>query len=543
MKLTCVLVIGFFLSGFAAAANETAVEQGKPFGPYYCQARCLASCLETNLAPTLDDCSKFCPPFDENTPCPREDIECWQTCGVPMSDDQVAPRSVAFVPATLQDDLNEDDSYRITLAWTSSANASVYVVEFYPLNRQPKAGEPNFFRDMTTSLVYAVRKEDKCTVYDARVIAVNSFGISVPSTIFIGLPPDCSNDSFPEHPQVIPPAQPPAELPSNDFVILPAISAPGFVPSGIAPSDAGDFGNIDIPTPPPVPFSVDGSAPMPPRPSISIIDSQNGSGVQIVPINQQIEPMCDQDMFDVQPAPNPLSSSLIDLTVSWLERQSLPALPTPTYFTIRYGPIVRYLVDDGRQDYSIMPGYETIVRTGQQTPGVPDPTRHIDIPGLPRQSLLKVQICAIYEPSTEPLIVWDTLPFRRIDLGALEPFLDLETPVDQTTSINMMPPVDPNNVVPPISTDSDDSDAVAPLVIAVDSGIDQKWSNTFYWVFVMVGVLIILSTASLVFICLRRTCKSGQRSAKVESEKVVYYVNAQPTPPPAFSEVVKVPPV
>jgi len=294
---------------------------------------------------------------------------------------------VAFVPATLQDDLNEDDSYKIMLAWTSAPNASVYVVEFYPLNRQPKAGEPNFFRAMTTSLFYGVRKEDKCIVYDARVIAVNSFGISVPSTIFIGLPPDCSNDSFPVHPQIIAPAQPPADLPSNDFVIVPAISAPGFVPSGIVPSqDGANLTDVDIPTPPPLPFFPDNSAPlmpMPPGPVISIISSQNGSGVQIVPINQQIEPMCDQDMFDVQPAPSPLTSSLIDLTVSWLERQSLPGLPTPTYFTIRYGPMVRYLVDDGRQDYSIMPGYETIVRTGQQTPGVPDPTRHIDIPGLP----------------------------------------------------------------------------------------------------------------------------------------------------------------
>jgi len=157
--------------------------------------------------------------------------------------------------------------------------------------------------------------------------------------------------------------------------------------------------------------------------------------------------------------------------------------------------------------------------------------------------MLKIQVCAIYDPSSEPFIVWDSLPFRRIDLGALEPFLDLETPTDQTINTNVMAPVDPGNVVPPISTDSADPDVVAPLVIAIDTGADQKWSSTFYWIFVMVGILIILSTASMVFMCLRRTCKSGQRSAKaVESEKVVYYVNAQP-PPPAFNEVVKVPPV
>jgi len=530
MKLS-ILVIGFL--GFATAANET-IEQGKPFGPYYCQARCLASCLETNLAPTLDDCAKFCPPFDENTPCPREDIECWQTCGVPNLDNQVAPVSVAFVPATLEDELNEDDSYRITLAWTSAPNASVYVVEFYPLNRQPMGGEPNFFRAMTTSLFYSVRKEDKCIVYDARVIAVNSFGISVPSTIFIGLPPDCSNDSFPEHP-IVTPVQPPADLPNLEIIASPAISAPGFVPDGIASSqDLGSDTNLDdIPTPPPLPFLIDG---------VSIINVQNGSDVQIVAVKQQLPPMCFQDMFDVQPEPNPSSPSLIDLTVSWLERQPLPPLPTPTYFTIRYGPIIRYLVDDGRQDYSIMPGYETIVRTGQETPGVSNPERHIDIPGLQRDSLLKIQVCAIYDPSTEPLIIWDNIPFRRIDLGALEPFLDLETPFDQTTNTNVVPPLDPSNVVPPISTD-DSSESVMPVVIAVDNGIDQRFSNTFYWIFVLVGILIILSTASMVFICLRRTCKSGRTSAKsVENEKVVYYVNAQP-PPPSFSEAVKVPPV
>src|SRR4051812_1435652 len=48
--------------------NVTGVES-IPIGPFYCQARCLASCLEKNLAPTLEECAKFCPKFDNASPC------------------------------------------------------------------------------------------------------------------------------------------------------------------------------------------------------------------------------------------------------------------------------------------------------------------------------------------------------------------------------------------------------------------------------------------------------------------------------------------
>lgn len=38
---------------------------------------------------------------------------------------------------------------------------------------------------MTTSLTYTVRKEDVCVEYSARVVAVNSYGISVPAYTYV----------------------------------------------------------------------------------------------------------------------------------------------------------------------------------------------------------------------------------------------------------------------------------------------------------------------------------------------------------------------
>jgi len=254
-------------------------------------------------------------------------------------------------------------------------------------------------------------------------------------------------------------------------------------------------------------------------------------------------------MFDVQPSPNPVTQSVIDLTVIWLEHQPLPPLPTPLYFAIRYGPIIRYLVDDGHQTNDIMAGYETIVRTGQTPPVTPDPTRHIDIPGMQRNSLMKMQVCALYDSTSEPTIQWDKVPSSRIDLAALEPFLE----VDAISASS--PPNTPNAMIPPdssmfqISPIQQQPDTIpdngqdVPFVITV--GVDSGANSTIYWISVIAGVMIVISTAVLMFMCLRRSCKVGRRGKHMKDhkeEKVVYYVNSQPLPPPTFNDVVKVAP-
>lgn len=78
---------------------------------------------------------------------------------------------------------------------------------------------------------------------------------------------------------------------------------------------------------------------------------------------QPIPANCDVDTLDVQPAPSILGPSLVDLAVSWSERNP-SSIRTPAYYIIRYGPIVRALVEDSRHPQKIVAGQETIQRTG-----------------------------------------------------------------------------------------------------------------------------------------------------------------------------------
>jgi len=249
---------------------------------------------------------------------------------------------------------------------------------------------------------------------------------------------------------------------------------------------------------------------------------------------------------------------LIDLTITWLEHQALPPPPPATYFIIRYGPLIRQLVDDEKQP-EIIPGYETFVRTGQQSvdgPLLVDPTREINVSGLQRSSLLKLQICAIYDPNSEPLIQWASVPSHRVDLAALEPFLELEN----TPTIAPMSSADieeaANNAMGialgPLTVDSASSSSQAtqtdqdqmeiPLIIEVQ--VDQDTSSTLYWITVMAAVMIMMLTGAFVFICLRRMCNSRRRMVKVNTDKEpksFIFVTTPPPPPPTFNEVVKVP--
>jgi hypothetical protein len=689
------IIRGLAQNGPPAARPEpppTPLSQ-KPFGPYYCQAMCLASCLETFLAPNLEDCQKFCPPFDENTPCKPDDADCWRTCGIPAETyTSTAPDATTNVKAVL-DGAQENDPYLIQTGWTAVPNASLYIVEFYPINRTPRPGEKNFFQAMTTSLTYTVLKEDECTEYDARVIAVNAYGISEPTYAYLSAPVPAMNGehfavramqrdpwseemvtvtidySFPlgwpandididglrvaavdcrgplgtrtfgvlDNPAntlnpsfnaiigkvpttaiqlsffqdvvqsnclfqmrvislttrcnttityddnslvapgidfriscgsiegfcndtstLVPPsAEAPIPVPATTLVDSDALNLPGYLPPGISQPPENVSTGQDMPTPPPLPLFIIGESqqapneqPMPPSSgmSVSVIDiAPNGTSIQTMEVPQaMLPPLCDLDMLDVVPSLNPLSQSLVDLTVVWLERQPLPPPPPASYFTIRYGPTIRKLVDDDRQQNEIIPGYETIMRTGQQQLGqsFPDPTRQINMSGIQRGSLLKIQICAIFDANSEPLIQWDSVSSHRIDLAALEPFLDLESnspsPVDiqdaLAAAVNVAMPPAPS---PPPAQATDDDTVDVPVIIAVVN--DPNASAAMYWISVMGGLTLMMLTAVLVFICLRRMCGSRRMVKHLKTKEPMYFVNTVSAPPPTINEVVKVP--
>jgi len=707
LAIVVVIIIGYsmayeyedYVENDTTTTNAPQQLDPRPFGPYYCKARCLASCIEENLAATLDECNDFCPAFDENTPCQADDDQCWRTCGIEPSPENPLPDPPSFTPtSSLDDDQEERDPFLIDAAWLPSNNTSLYIIEFYPLNREPRPGEENFFRAMTTSLTYTVRKEDECTEYDARVISVNSNGISAPANMLITAPrptmvgdehfklrnmqrdpqfPDtitvtvdytmplgwprediaiggvsftaveCKGPivesiealnnatypifvpeqgkssfeiSFPDEvlqsdclfqlriaslitrcnttmefdqtsldaPGIdfrincdtvqgactnltdtteivnVPPAVAPVPLPDDisvptEIEIPATLDAPGYVPPGVGAIEVempvDEINNItdidDMPTPPALPIYVvdmvpDPSAQQQAQPigagnDFTIIDIiPNGSALPLqVESPATLPPMCELEMFDAEPVPNPMAPALIDVLVMWLERQPIPVLPTPHYFAIRYGPLIRNLVQDDRQKPDIIPGFETILRTGQAGAPIPDPTRQITIPNLQRNALLKVQVCAIYNPDTEPLINWDTVGYRRIDLAALENVF--ETQMQNT--VPSVQSVDPIPQAMPTRTDEDshtDELVDVPVVIQVHS--DPRLSSTMYWVTVLAAVMLVLFTALLVFVCLLRMCNSGRRHKKAHGQKTVYYVNTQSAPPPAINEVVKMPP-
>lgn len=69
-----------------------------------------------------------------------------------------APDAVSIVSIVPSDD-EVQDPFLIQLTWAASENASLYIVEFYPLNRQPRPGEDNFFRTVSCFISYTVRRQ------------------------------------------------------------------------------------------------------------------------------------------------------------------------------------------------------------------------------------------------------------------------------------------------------------------------------------------------------------------------------------------------
>jgi len=105
--------------------------------------------------------------------------------------------------------------------------------------------------------------------------------------------------------------------------------------------------------------------------------------------------------------------------------QNLGPRRVPAYFLVRYGPVLRRLVEDTRRPRRIIPGYENVVRAGRPT-GMQrlleaPLEREIKITDVPRNSLIAVQVCAIYDSNIEKMMLWDVIPSQYVDLMALEP--------------------------------------------------------------------------------------------------------------------------
>lgn len=62
------------------------------------------------------------------------------------------PETPSLTPLVHQgSNQKEQDPFLIELGWTAVANASLYIVEFFPRNRQAKPGETNFFQVVSST--------------------------------------------------------------------------------------------------------------------------------------------------------------------------------------------------------------------------------------------------------------------------------------------------------------------------------------------------------------------------------------------------------
>jgi len=716
----------------AAAAADDANGQASgvgvnslPYGPFYCQARCLASCVETNLANSLDECTKFCPPFDSAMPCPPGNADCWRNCGIPPTPrDKPPPPAVNFVMAqhVSSPDQRLQDPFTIELTWDPAPSASLYIVELYPLNRQPRQGENNFFRALTSFPTYMVRKEDECTTYDIRVMPVNAFGIGAPQYTRIeaprptmvggedfhvrhirreptngnfvlvtidylfpapwpvadvdlvglrvkatqcrGMSPqqnkgstDNTGDWYPFYDLLI--GKTPTtsihlaflnDVVKSDCLFQMRISALAtrcntttyFDSNGGANQDSTvgvdfrincrtaegyDCGNsveskppfimiqpadesfvappaVNMPIPPPVPTQIrsgneTASSPIVPEGAFTISQLPQpemhqpsnadgpsvtiGSGninmhqllIDYLAINSQIPipTSCDVETIDVQPSPSMLGPGMVDLTVSWLEKNPM-APRAPSYFVVRYGPIVRTLIEDSRRPHRIIAGHENIVRTGVQPTasqfsqqiGGHQPERRVKINGVPKSGLLSFQVCAMYDVNSEPLIAWDMVSSQHIDLIALQtpsnnenniqsillpngvitslaPLATDESPltaggggsIDGGSSMIAIIPSSNNDAVNNNnngdnaalkkdengdSNDDDDDDQSAPPVVVKIGLINASQPMNTFWPILVGGVFLALVTAFMVFLfILRLWMKRGPGEKK---EKITY---------------------
>jgi len=285
----------------------------------------------------------------------------------------------------------------------------------------------------------------------------------------------------------------------------------------------------------------------------SINENSHPLLIDYLKINSQpIPAICDIDTLDVQPSPSILGPSLIDLAVSWLERNP-GSQYTPSYFIVRYGPIVRTLVEDGRRPHKIIPGLETIVRTGTPSMNAPflqgQPERQIRVMGVPKASLISFQVCAIYDPNIEHLISWDVVQSQHVDLIALQSSSDPNvqigqlpkgsitslaplatdesplsaTPADESSlpssNIDLMPASDDQNGDGSMTSDQGDADQTVPIVVQVGL-IDSGRSVATFWLMVIGGILLALVTAIAAYtLILRLFSKRGldEKKSKIAS--------------------------
>jgi len=194
ITVTAVLLVSLLASSAVSADEEPPSDDAcieKPCGPLVCQARCVASCLHTSLAPTVDECAqRFCNDFNDNSPCTLNDTACWKNCGFQTSsDDKPAPPTVDDLRMALWPDGFSSanvDPYSIRIEWPSTPDANVYIVEAFPMfGKDPSENDQHIVRNLTTQTTFSFARADLCTVYMVRVMAVNGFGNSPPRYLVV----------------------------------------------------------------------------------------------------------------------------------------------------------------------------------------------------------------------------------------------------------------------------------------------------------------------------------------------------------------------
>jgi len=146
-----------------------------PYGPFYCTAFCVASCVEKKFG-SLKDCNTSCETFNDIVQCTDDDVDCWRSCGGLLSGSSSVQLTAPniFYNGYVQDPTF--DPLTISINWDFVSESSTYVVEFIPTPESAAAGAVSL-QEIVDHPWYIFTKADICHEYYARVAAVNSNGL------------------------------------------------------------------------------------------------------------------------------------------------------------------------------------------------------------------------------------------------------------------------------------------------------------------------------------------------------------------------------
>jgi len=164
--------------------NKTADDEHEfnipPYGPFYCTAWCVASCVDKKFG-QLPECETSCADFKDKIQCADVDVDCWTSCGGLMG--RPSPKQLT-APKIVSSGYIQDptfDPLSISITWDMISESSMYIVEFIPTPESSFAGAISL-QDIVDHPGYLFKKADICHEYYARVAAVSSDGVGKMST-------------------------------------------------------------------------------------------------------------------------------------------------------------------------------------------------------------------------------------------------------------------------------------------------------------------------------------------------------------------------